>query len=160
MSTATTFDEDCLGYLPELQRFARRLARDRLSADDLTQDTMLRAFANRHRFTPGTNLRAWLFTIMRHQRIDGARRALRRGVSVELDEITDAVEGGQEANQQIVELRKALEKLPRSKREILLLAHYQRLRYDEIADRLKIPEGTVRSRLVRARMLLREMLEA
>jgi RNA polymerase sigma-70 factor (ECF subfamily) len=70
------------------------------------------------------------------------------------------VDGGQETNQQIQELRRALEKLPAGKREIVMLAHYQELPYDEIADRLKIPEGTVRSRLVRVRRRLRESLEA
>jgi RNA polymerase sigma-70 factor (ECF subfamily) len=156
----TTFDEACVGYLPDLRRFARRLAPDRPAADDLTQDTMLRALANRHRFTPGTNLRAWLFTIMKNQRINGARRAHRQGVAAELSEITETVDGGQETNQQIQELRRALEKLPAGKREIVMLAHYQELPYDEIADRLKIPEGTVRSRLVRVRRRLRESLEA
>jgi RNA polymerase sigma-70 factor (ECF subfamily) len=145
----TTFDEACVEYLPDLRRFARRLAPDRPAADDLTQDTMLRALANRHRFT-----------IMKNQRINGARRAHRQGVAAELSEITETVDGGQETNQQIQELRRALEKLPAGKREIVMLAHYQELPYDEIADRLKIPEGTVRSRLVRVRRRLRESLEA
>jgi RNA polymerase sigma-70 factor, ECF subfamily len=161
MTAATSnFDDACVGYLPDLRRFARRLVRDRLGADDLTQDTMMRALANRHRFTPGTNLRAWLFTIMRNQRINNVRRAGREGVPVELTEVTEVLDGGQEMSQQIRELRRALEALPESKREIVLLAHYQGLRYDEIASRLRIPEGTVRSRLVRARMLLRQSLAA
>jgi RNA polymerase sigma-70 factor, ECF subfamily len=160
MTMIPRFEEACVGYLPDLRRFARRLVRDRLSADDLTQDTMLRALANRHQFTPGTNLRAWLFTIMRNQRINNLRRQHREGVAAELSEVTEVVDGGQEVGQQIQELRRALEALPQGKREIVLLAHYQELPYGEIANRLRIPEGTVRSRLVRARSLLREALAA
>jgi RNA polymerase sigma-70 factor, ECF subfamily len=159
-AASTSFDDACVGYLPDLRRFARRLVPDRLGADDLTQDTMMRALANRHRFTPGTNLRAWLFTIMRNQRINNLRRAGREGVAVELTEVTEVLDGGQEKSQQLQELRRALKSLPESKREIVMLAHYQGLRYDEIASRLQIPAGTVRSRLVRARMLLRQALAA
>jgi RNA polymerase sigma-70 factor, ECF subfamily len=153
------FADQCVQHLPQLRRYARRLATDRFMAEDLVQDTLVLALANQHRFTPGTDLRAWLFTIIHNRRVDGVRRAVREGQAVDFAELPDAVSGEQEINQRIQELRRALELLGGDKREILLLVHYRGLSYAELADTLNVPMGTVRSRLARARRLLRDIIE-
>jgi hypothetical protein len=102
------FADQCVQHLPQLRRYARRLATDRFMAEDLVQDALVLALANQHRFTPGTDLRAWLFTIIHNRRIDGVRRAVREGEAVDFAELPDAVSGEQEINQRIQELRRAL----------------------------------------------------
>jgi RNA polymerase sigma-70 factor (ECF subfamily) len=154
------FGDQCVRWLPKLRRYARSLASDRFAADDLVQDTMLLALRKRERFAPGTDLRAWLFTIMRNQLINGVRRATRQGLQVDLSEAPDAVSGDQEINQAIQELRRALAQMPERKRQIVVLAYCHEHTYDEIADMLKIPAGTFRSRLARARVLLRGIMES
>jgi RNA polymerase sigma-70 factor, ECF subfamily len=145
--------------LPNLRRYARRLAPDRSAAEDLLQETLLLALAKQHCFTPGTNLRAWLFTIMHNQRINGLRRAMREGELIDLSEANESVSGEQEINLQIQELRGAMEQLNEDKRTVLVLADQEGFSYVEIADMLQVPIGTVRSRLARARSLLREIMQ-
>ena len=149
--------------LPNLRRYARRLAPDQSAAEDLLQDTLVLALANQRRFAPGTNLRAWLFTIMHNQRVNGVRRAVRErevvDLCVDLSEVQNGVGGEQEINQQIQELRRAMAQLTEDKRTMVLLAYREGLSYVEIADMLKVPIGTVRSRLARARSLLLEIIE-
>ena len=161
-SHGVSFGDQCVRYLPNLRRYARRLAPDRSTAEDLIQDTLVLALANQHRFTPGTNLSAWLITIMHNQRINGLRRAVREhervDLSVNLSEVQNAVSGEQEINRQIQELRRAMEQLTDDKRRLLLLAYHEGLSYVEIADMLKVPIGTVRSRLARTRSLLCEII--
>jgi RNA polymerase sigma-70 factor (ECF subfamily) len=158
-----SFGDQCIHYLPNLRRYARRLAPDRSTAEDLLQDTLVLALANQHRFTPGTNLSAWLVTIMHNQRINGLRRAVRErklvDLSVQLSEVQNAVSGEQEINRQIQELRRAMEQLTEDKRTVLLLAYDEGLSYVEIADMLKVPIGTVRSKLARARSRLHEIID-
>ena len=156
---SASFGDSCAQYLPNLRRYARRLAPDRSAAEDLLQETLLLALAKQHRFTPGTNLRAWLFTIMHNQRINGLRRAMREGELIDLSEANESVSGEQEINLQVQELRGAMEQLNEDKRTVLVLADQEGFSYVEIADMLQLPIGTVRSRLARARSLLREIMQ-
>ena len=128
-------------------------------AEDLVQDTMLLALRKQHRFAPDTDLRAWLFTIMRNQRINGVRRAVREGVQLDLSEAPVVVSGGQDANEAAYAVRRALAQMPENKRVAVLLADCHELTYSEIVDTLKIPIGTVRSRVTRGRQLLRTLIE-
>ena len=153
------FADRCVSYLPHLRRYAWHLARDRSLAEDLIQDTLLRALANEHRFSPGSDLRAWLFTIMRNNRINGVRSTARWGEFVNLAEVEYTVQGDQEVNQQLRELSQAMEQLPAQQHRVLLLAHAYGFTYMEIAQMLSLPGGTVRSRLARGRALLRSVVE-
>lgn len=141
--------------IPRLRRFARSLAHHPDSADDLVQETLLRAMAARGQFEIGTNLRAWLFTILRHARITQARRDasspfLSPGV------MPDApVSGGQEERQAMRDLVAAFRRLPAIQRDALWLVVVDGLDYGEAAVVLGVPPGTLRSRLSRARVALR-----
>jgi len=154
-----SFGGQCERLLPILRRYAFRLTRDRVSAEDLIQDTMVNALRKQHQFAAGTDLRAWLFTIMHNQRINGVRRASRQGTHVDLSQWSATVSGDQEANEEMRALRYALEQLPDDVRTVALLVGYDGLRYGEVAKKLGIPVGTVRSRLSRGRTFLRALME-
>lgn len=154
-----TFGDQCLCWLPNLRCYSRRLARDHAAAQDLIQDTLVLALKNQHRFMPGTNLCAWLITIMRNRHINDVRDAVSASKLVDLIQPPAMVGGDQEIAVEIQELRHALQRLPEHKREILLLACDRGLSYDEIADVMNIPLGTVRSRIARSRLLLSRMLD-
>jgi RNA polymerase sigma-70 factor (ECF subfamily) len=142
--------------VPRLRRFARVLMRPADAADDLVQETVLRAISARHQFETGTNLRAWLFVILRNARNAELRR--QRGVSA-TEEIQQGVSGGQEERQQMRDVAAAFLRLPPQQREVLWLVVVEGVDYAEAARLLGIPLGTVRSRLSRARTALRDVLE-
>ena len=144
--------------IPHLRRFARYLARDVDRGDDLVQECLTRAIAKQHTWTPGTNLRAWLFTILKNCHINDVRRAR------QTDEMPDehpllTVQANQDAHIRLLEVRDAYLQLSDEHREVLLLVAIEGLQYDEAAAILKVPVGTVRSRLSRARQALRDALE-
>ena len=153
------FGDQCVHLLPHLRRFAWSLTRDDFKAEDLVQDTILRALKNQHQFSPGTDLRAWLFTIMRNHRMSDIRHAVRRGVPIDLSEAPVAASGGQQASEDAYAVRRALAQMPEKKRIAVLLADCHELTYREIVDTLKIPIGTVRSRVARGRQLMRALIE-
>ncbi len=141
--------------IPRLRRFARVLARGGDAADDLVQETLLRAISAREQFEPGTNLRAWLFTILRHARAANLRRASRSPI-MEAETLPEApVSGGQEERQAMRDVAAAFRKLARIHREALWLVVVEGLDYAEAARILNVPPGTLRSRLSRAREALR-----
>lgn len=146
-----------VALIPRLRRYARALVGDRSSADDLVQDTLERAWARLHLWQRGTDLRAWLFTVMHNVHANRAR-AFR--AHSEFDE--DAPETGFEpAENGLLELRdleRALAALPVEQREVLLLVALEDLSYAETASTLGIPSGTVMSRLSRARERLRVLM--
>ncbi len=142
--------------VPRLRRFARVLMRPADAADDLVQETVLRAISARHQFETGTNLRAWLFVILRNARNAELRR--RRGVTA-TEEIQQGVSGGQEERQQMRDVAAAFLRLPPQQREVLWLVVVEGVDHAEAARVLGIPLGTVRSRLSRARTALRDVLE-
>ncbi len=146
--------------IPRLRRYARLFARDRDTADDLVQESLLRALSGLHTFVPGTNMRAWLFTILHNVFRNDYRRAKRNPVQPNSDLIADhaatAVRGNQESHMELTRVQAALSTLSEDFREVILLCGVEGLLYEEAAEVLGIPVGTVRSRLSRARSALRE----
>jgi RNA polymerase sigma-70 factor (ECF subfamily) len=144
--------------IPRLRRFARVLARQTDVADDLVQETLLRAIAARNQFQEGTNLRAWLFTILRHARAAAVRRAARSPM-VHPEILPDApVSGGQEERQSMHDVANAYVRLSPIHREALWVVVVEGLDYADAARVLGVPAGTLRSRLSRAREQLRRSL--
>ncbi|ROR34651.1 sigma-70 family RNA polymerase sigma factor [Inmirania thermothiophila] len=148
-----------VAHIPRLRRYARALVGDPEAADDLVQDTLERALTRLNRFRPGTDLRAWLFTIMHNLYVSALRRYHRRPLHHAFEEGREGVPGGQEDSLRLDELEAALARLPSAQREVLLLVVLEGMRYEEVAAVLEIPLGTVMSRLYRARERLRRLLE-
>ena len=140
-----------------LRRYARSLTRDRDGADDLVQAGMLRALSRAAQFQPGTNLRAWLFTIMRNEFISRMRTARSRGVHVSMDDVGHRlpVAPAQEARVELNELRSALMDLPCEERRLLGAVAYEGRSYADAAAGLNVAVGTVKSRVARTRARLR-----
>jgi len=146
--------------LPRLRRYARALTRNRDRADDLVQDTILRALAKEHLWQPGTDLRAWLFTLMHNQNVNFVRRGMREGVSVDVDDMSASLVATADPTVgcQLVELDRALAQLSEEQRQVILLIGLDGAAYEEAAEILGIPVGTVRSRLSRGRESLRRAM--
>jgi RNA polymerase sigma-70 factor (ECF subfamily) len=146
--------------IPRLRRYARALTRDVIAADDLVQDCLTRALAKVHLWQEGTDLRAWLFTILHNQYVNQVRRAVREGTAVALSDtepvLTSAPNQGKRL--ELRDLERALAKLPHEQRSALLLVGMEGMRYEEVADILAVPVGTIRSRLSRGREALRELM--
>ena len=152
------FEREALPHLRQLYATAYRLTRNVADAEDLVQETYLRAFRAFEAYTPGTNIRAWLFTILYRARTDSYRKASRSPRTLELvDE--PGVEAPQEALARGQEdIARALGDLPEAFRTAVLLRDVQDFSYDEIARMLAVPIGTVMSRIHRGRALLRQAL--
>lgn len=135
------------------------MTRNAHDAEDLVQETFLRAYRGFDRFQPGTNIRAWLFTILHRVRTDAFRRAGRSPQTVELTDDGPAVPAPQEALATGAEdVERALLALPEVFRTAVVLRDVEDLSYDEIARVLSVPVGTVMSRIHRGRALLRAAL--
>lgn len=148
-----------IACIPRLRRYARALLANRAAADDLVQDTMERGWRKLSSWRPGSDMRAWLFGIMHNLYIDQIRKS---AVPTEaLDENTPqpAVDAPHMARLQIRDMESALRLLPAEQREILLLVALEEMTYDEIAATLRIPVGTVMSRLSRGRERLRALMD-
>jgi len=147
--------------IPRLRRYARALTRDVTRADDLVQNCLTRAVAKQHLWQPGTDLRAWLFTILHNQHVNDVRRSVREGVSVAVEEMAPVltVHPGALAALELRDLEAAIGKLPQEQRQVILLVGLEGMRYEEVALILGIPVGTVRSRLSRGRDQLRRLME-
>jgi len=146
--------------IPRLRRYARALTRDASRADDLVQSCLTRALAKSHLWQPGTDLRAWLFTILHNQHVNDVRRALREGVAVPVEDAAPLLTApaAQAASLQLRDLDRAMARLPEEQRQVLLLVGLEGMRYDEVAAVLQLPVGTVRSRLSRGRDALRRLM--
>lgn len=156
------FEAVAMPHFPDLYRTSRILARDPAEAEDLVQDVFLEAWKSFHRFQAGTNCRAWLFKILFH-RLHHFRRRWAKAAKVEQfshPEDGDSFVAEPPVPQEIrdEDVLMALERLPIEFREVVLLADVQEFSYKEIAETLKLPMGTVMSRLSRARRLLRQQL--
>jgi RNA polymerase sigma-70 factor (ECF subfamily) len=148
-------------HLGDLRRYARRLTRQPALAQDLVQETYRRALETRARFQPGTNLRSWLFCIMRNLHCDHLRRARRQNVSPEqdVDDIPDTRRADDIWDQLTeADVAHALDALPVEPRRAILLHELEVKSYAQIAHELEIPIGTVGTRLLRARRRLCEHL--
>src|SRR4051794_30729458 len=157
-ATATT---SLVGHIPDLRRYARSLTGDPWAADDLVQDTLERACQRWQLWTAGSDLRAWLFTLMHNLFIDGARRAVRQQQShrVDVDDVANELQAPGGVPDQALDLQRCLLRLPVEQREVLLLVTLQDLGYEEAARITGTPVGTVMSRLSRARARLRELMD-
>jgi RNA polymerase sigma-70 factor (ECF subfamily) len=163
-SSAGLPQPDLVAAIPRLRRYARVLTGNPTRADDLVQDTLLRAWDKRRLWRAGSDLRAWLFTIMHNVHANQRALARRETGTISLDsedEYGAAWQVAEYDNQlERIELRELVElmgRLPAEQREVLLLAAVEELRYEEIAAALAIPIGTVMSRLFRARAKLKRM---
>ncbi len=152
------FRQGLLLCLPQLRAFARVLTGARDRADDLVQDALTRALAAEHRFEQGTNIRAWLMTILRNQWISDLRSA-RRHRSEELTPDLATLPAAQLPTVALAELGRAMEKLSPSHREVLMLVAASGLDHEEAAQICGCAVGTIKSRLNRARNHLHELLE-
>lgn len=150
-----------LGLLPALRAFARSLTRNRTEADDLVQETLLKALSNIDKFDPGTNLRAWLFTILRNTYYTEIRKRRRENDGMATLAQQDSNMGpGQEWAVTLTSLKEALELLPADQREALVLVGAAGLSYEEAADVCGCALGTIKSRVNRARAKLLTLMGA
>lgn len=170
---ADTFEQDALSYLDALYRTGLRMTRSEADAEDLVQETYIRAFRHRDQFTTGTNLKAWLFRILTNTFINSYRRKASQPETTELDSIEETTlyrrmtqgpaSSTSEPEREVIdgmvdtEVKQALEELPERFRTVVLL-DVEGFSYREIAEMLDIPIGTVMSRLHRARRSLQKRL--
>jgi RNA polymerase sigma-70 factor (ECF subfamily) len=156
---SNAFRDQLTSEIPHLRAFAVSLSGSRQLADDLVQDTLLKAWGNAHSFQPGTNMRAWLFTIVRNTYYSLYRR---RGREVQdTDGAYSArlsVDGGQEGVVDLADFRTALAQLPEEQRDVLIMVGASGLSYEEAAQICNVAVGTVKSRVNRARTKLAEIL--
>ena len=147
--------------IPRLRRYARALTRDVARADDLVQSCLTRAVAKQHLWQPGTDLRAWLFTILHNQHVNDVRRSVREGINVAVEEMAPmlTVQSNAVAVLQLRDLEAAIARLPQEQRQVILLVGLEGMRYEEVAAILGVPVGTVRSRLSRGRDQLRRLMD-
>jgi len=163
-----SFEREALVHLDALYRVALRLTANPSDADDLVQETMLKAFRAWDQYEKGTNAKGWLITILRHAFINEYRRRTRHPENVDLDTIEPFAVFGEIQDDdpqgaffdKIVddEVLKAIDQLPETFRETLVLSDVEGMSYQEIAKILEIPVGTVKSRLFRARQALQGKL--
>jgi RNA polymerase sigma-70 factor, ECF subfamily len=159
----TAFEAEAMPHVDRLFRLAMWWERDRGEAEDLVQDTLVQALQSFHRFTAGTNCRAWLITILQHTRSNRRRAKVRRLALEEPDDrIAETIPFVPPLPQQLTDedLLAALRGIPEAHQDIILLCDVEELTYKEIAAALEIPLGTVMSRLHRGRAALREQIAA
>ena len=143
--------------IPRLRRYARALAGDKASADDLVQDTLERAWAKLHLYRRGTDLRAWLFTVMHNVHVNKLRAA--RSTDPLEEEMPELAQRAAQGDALLMrDLDRAIARLPAEQRAVLLLVTLEEMSYEQVARTLGIPIGTVMSRLSRAREKLRAMM--
>ena len=160
MKPAFNMREALLGAVPSLRAFGISLTGDVDRADDLVQDTLLRALANVDRFEPGTNLNAWLFTILRnlfHSEYRKRRREVEDADGSYAATLRTAPD--QHAHLDFEDLRTALARLPQDQREAVLLVGAQGFSYEDAANICGCAVGTIKSRVSRARSRLQEVLD-
>ena len=144
--------------IPRLTRYAVSLTHDRVDAEDLVQEALSRALAKIHLWRLGTDLRAWLFTIMHHQYISEMRRAARER-KLAPGNPDQSIEPDQGKRLEFRDLVRAFDALPSQQRSALMLVAVDEMRYDEAALALNLPLGTVRSRVSRGRNALRRLTD-
>jgi len=164
--TTATFEELAMPLFDQLYNFARWLAQDRTEAEDLVQETYAKALKGFSSFQPGTNFRAWIYRILRNTFLT-SRTGLKAAAAVPIDaDDSPELPAGPETPESILIehsqhqlLQAAIESLPVHFREVLLLCEVEEMSYQEIAEALSVPIGTVMSRLSRARKALRESFQ-
>jgi RNA polymerase sigma-70 factor (ECF subfamily) len=161
MTAALSWRDEVVGLIPALRAFAWSLSHNGSDADDLVQDTLVKAWTNREKFEPGTNLRAWLFTILRNTYYSAILRR-RREVRDETGEYAGTLRTPptQEWSIAMRALQAALQKLPAEHREALILVGAAGLSYEEVAEICGCALGTIKSRVNRARARLLKIMDA
>ena len=146
--------------IPRLRRYARALLGDPVKSDDLVQDTLVRALSRSHLWQPGTDIRAWMFTILHNIHVNNQRQRYARTEHQELidDQPEMATPPSQEHNREVRDLARALNLLPEAQRQVVLLVGLEGMNYKRVAAVLEIPVGTVMSRLHRGREALRRLM--
>ncbi|HEX7928578.1 MAG TPA: RNA polymerase sigma factor [bacterium] len=146
--------------IPRLRRYAQALVGDSTRADDIVQDCLERAWTKIHLFRPGSDLRAWLFTILHNVHANAARRYNTSPAMVPLvdENLAPSTRATQLDELEVGDLKDALARLSDDQRQVILMVGMEQMRYEEVAHVLDIPIGTVMSRLHRARERLRELL--
>jgi len=161
MAATSQFSKEILACVPHLRAFARGLCRDVDLADDLAQDTVIRALERPHQYTIGTNMKAWLFQILRNQFYSYKRRSWRSTwLDPEVAERTLVASSSPMAGLELDELQRALAVLTPPQREAIILVAAAGLSYDEAAEITGVAAGTVKSRVSRARTMLVALLES
>jgi RNA polymerase sigma-70 factor, ECF subfamily len=147
--------------IPRLRRYASALTRNMSRADDLVQDTLVRAIAKQCYWQWGTNLRAWLFTIAHHQNADIVRRSVREGSVVAVDNTWPFLIAPTDPTGALSlrDLDRALARISEEQRQVILLIGLEGISYKEAATTLDVPIGTIRSRLSRGRESLRTLMD-
>jgi RNA polymerase sigma-70 factor (ECF subfamily) len=162
--TAWDFNSETLPFRDQLFKTALRLTRSVEESEDLLQETYLKAFRHYHQFTEGTNLKAWLFRILKNSFINGYRRTKSRPQLLDFDELRDSGDGFEDIGPSTPDpeldllhdeldhdIHDALMALPHHYRMAVLMVDLQGLSYQEVADALEVPIGTIMSRLYRGR---------
>jgi RNA polymerase sigma-70 factor, ECF subfamily len=154
------FRDQLVALLPSLRAFSRGLCRHREMADDLAQDTMMRAWAARASYATGSNFRAWMFMIMRNQFYTTIRKNSRMtSLDPEVAERVLIAAPAQQNGINVEDVAKAMQRLPAEQREVLLLIGANGLSYEEAAEIIGCAIGTVKSRLARGRTALSAMID-
>jgi RNA polymerase sigma-70 factor (ECF subfamily) len=160
MAVSAAFKADLLGAIPSLRAFAVSLAQNADRADDLVQETLVKAWDKHESFQPGTNLKAWLFTILRNEFYSQMRK---RGREVQDSEglmtARLAVHPAQHGQLDLKDFRAALEQLPEDQREAIILIGASGFSYEEAAEICNCAVGTIKSRVSRARTRLQDILQ-
>lgn len=153
-------EEQIIAEVPGLRAFARSLTQDATKADDLVQETILRAWSNLDSFKEGTNLRAWLFTILRNTFISMTRKHKREVEDVDGQHAAGGIAApSQDGAAHLASFRRALSRLPQDQREAIILVGAVGFTYDEAAEICSVSSGTIKSRVNRARRRLEEQME-
>ncbi|WP_296598414.1 sigma-70 family RNA polymerase sigma factor [Phenylobacterium sp.] len=161
MESTASWRDEVVSLIPALRAFAWSLSRNGSDADDLVQDTLIKAWSNREKFEPGTNLRAWLFTILRNTYYTSVLRR-RREVRDEQGEYASTLTSAptQDWSVAMRSLQIALQQLPDEHREALILVGAAGLSYEEAAEICGCALGTIKSRVNRARARLLKIMDA
>lgn len=157
------FDRLALAHFHELRRVALRVCEDRETADDLVQETYLRAWRSFDKFEPGTNCRAWLYRILFYVRSEYRKSQARQPLVFSLDSVKESTlpsQTNRSSDLTLEEIKRAFVELSEPFRIAVLLSDIEGLKYREIAEVLDLPVGTVMSRLSRGRRMLRAKLTA
>lgn len=163
--TAIEFSYSIKQVTPALKPFALKLTRDTDDANDLLQETILKAFSNREKFSDGTNLKAWLYTIMKNTFITNYQRMVRRNTFIDttdnlhyINSTENIIENNAFSKFALKDINWAIEKLDDTYK-VPFMMHFKGFKYYEIADKLEIPIGTVKNRIHIARKELKQLLK-
>ncbi len=160
MSNTDQFSEDLVANIPYLRAFAHLLVKDHFLAEDVVQDTLVRALSARSQFKPGTNLRGWLTIILRNRYFNlRRRRGFRAEIQMDVELAGGGASGGQEETLEFRDFQRAFDTLPAAQRTALALIGADGLSYEEAAQATGCMVGTMKSRVSRARLHLTHLLD-